>query len=63
MKFDMTRTVLIVLFRKVDSEILTSFWLVIAQGHDYDVIYWSDHINARKALPYRNTMLAAILLI
>ena len=39
----MTWTSLIVLFRNAGSEILTSYWLVIAQGPHYDVIGWSGY--------------------
>ena len=47
-KFDMTWTILIVLFRNAGFEILTSYWLVIAQDQHYDVREWSDFQRQKK---------------
>ena len=36
-------TILIALFPNAGSEILTSYWLAVAQGQHYDVIDWSGY--------------------
>ena len=44
----MTLTILIMLFPNAGFKILTSYWLVTAQGQHYDVIDWSDYQRVKS---------------